>query len=110
MIVLGHILISNGPNDGGILGGTFTPQQDEFGEGRVAAKLELITAGGQIILEAEAAILLFAHYDITGTHLGGNKPAFVPISREAVIALRDEMHDTFPPRSAKIIKALAARL
>lgn len=90
MIIAGHLLISNSPNDGGIIGGTYeAPEQwnsPELGE-KVAAKLQLITAGGSIELEGDVAILLFTHYQKHGTNLG--RPDYFLVSREAVSTLAD---------------------
>jgi hypothetical protein len=111
MIVLGNILISNSHNDGGVIGGTYGPAHTGDDGQDVAAILELITAGGQIILEGDAAILLFTYYETSGTHLSGARCPYLPISRQAVQSLQEEMYDESDrPKTFAIVKALAALL
>lgn len=110
--MLGHLLISNGSHDGAIIAGAFEPATPDDGRDNAnAARLELTTAGGVIELEGDAAVLLFAYYSVHGQHLGGVKSDYLPISRQAVETLQDEMaYSPERSRSDKIIKNLAARL
>lgn len=82
MIVLDYLLISNSPDDGGVLAGTFTPA-----EGNAASKLTLQFANGEIVVDGDEAAMLFDHYVQTGKRIG---PAqYVTISGDAVRTLAE---------------------
>lgn len=81
MIVLDTLLIANGPGDGQIITGQFTPA-----ENGKADSLLLRTLISDLVIEGEPALLLFNYYRQRGQRIGTSD--YASISRDAVNTLQ----------------------